>query len=174
MREQESQPQEFTLVREVIQVASVRSFTLEDGYGYIRIAQFQNDSGSEVIKAVKKLREEGELDGLILDLRNNPGGVLQSAVEVSDVFIDDGLIVYTSGRLSNSTPCQGKPDLHLHRTALHRVCANSTISPLPPHPAWGTQSLSGICAQMLDRDAVADCWSKCMAPDAARCGREGG
>lgn len=102
MREGQPQPQEFTLVREVIQVASVRKRLLEDGYGYIRIAQFQSTTGEEVEDAVKELTAEGKLRGLILDLRNNPGGVLQSAVEVSDVFIDDGLIVYTSGRMSNA------------------------------------------------------------------------
>ena len=101
-REGNQSPREVTLVREVIQVASVRSDLLEDGYGYIRIAQFQSGTGAEVEKAVNEMQTEGALDGLILDLRNNPGGVLQSAVEVSDVFIDDGLIVYTTGRLANA------------------------------------------------------------------------
>lgn len=101
-REGTPKPLEITLVREVIQVASVRSDILEDGYGYIRIAQFQSGTGAEVEEAVDKMQTDGELAGLILDLRNNPGGVLQSAVEVSDVFIDDGLIVYTTGRLANA------------------------------------------------------------------------
>ncbi len=102
VRDGESQPVEIDLTREVIQVASVRQRVLEDGYGYIRIAQFQSTTGREVEEAVQKLMTEGGLRGLILDLRNNPGGVLQSAVEVSDVFIEDGLIVYTSGRLANA------------------------------------------------------------------------
>ena len=102
VRENDPQPQEIVLVREVIKVASVRQRLLEDGYGYIRIAQFQSGTGGEVETAVRKLTEEGKLSGLILDLRNNPGGVLQSAVEVSDVFMAEGLIVYTSGRLENS------------------------------------------------------------------------
>ncbi len=101
-REGAQKPLEITLVREVIQVASVRSDILEDGYGYIRIAQFQSGTGAEVEEAIDKMQTEGKLAGLILDLRNNPGGVLQSAVEVSDVFIDDGLIVYTTGRLANA------------------------------------------------------------------------
>ncbi len=102
LREGEPVPKELTLTREIIQVASVRQRMLEDGYGYVRIAQFQSKTGSEVEEAVEKLQEEGTLNGLIIDLRNNPGGVLQAAVEVSDVFVADGLIVYTSGRLSTA------------------------------------------------------------------------
>ena len=102
IREGEGKPQDLNLTREIIQVASVRHRELEDGYGYIRIAQFQSGTGPEVGKAIEKLMAPGELHGLIMDLRNNPGGVLQSAVEVSDLFIDDGLIVYTTGRLANS------------------------------------------------------------------------
>ena len=98
----ETQPKEITLTRQIIQIASVRQRLLEDGYGYIRIAQFQSATGREVREAVEKLTEEGKLFGLVLDLRNNPGGLLQTAVEVSDVFIDDGLIVYTEGRLPQS------------------------------------------------------------------------
>ncbi len=102
VREGQPVPKDFVLMREVIKVASVRQRLLEDGYGYLRIAQFQSKTGTEVEEAVEKLSEEGKLSGLIIDLRNNPGGVLQAAVEVSDVFVEDGLIVYTSGRLSNS------------------------------------------------------------------------
>ncbi|MFT5210754.1 MAG: carboxyl-terminal processing protease [Flavobacterium sp.] len=102
VREGIPKPEEFTLTREVIKVASVRHRTLEEGYGYLRIAQFQSGTGDEVKKAVGKMVEDGNLQGLILDLRNNPGGVLQSAVAVSDVFIDEGLIVYTTGRMRNS------------------------------------------------------------------------
>ena len=98
----DSSPEDLTLTREVIKVASVRQRYLEDGYGYLRIAQFQSGTGGEVEKAIIQLKDKGDLDGLIIDLRNNPGGVLQSAVEVSDVFIDDDLIVYTAGRMSNS------------------------------------------------------------------------
>ena len=98
----ESSPRDFTLTREVIKVASVRQRYLEEGYGYLRIAQFQSGTGDEVHKAIIKLKDEGDLEGLIIDLRNNPGGVLQAAVQVSDVFLDDGLIVYTNGRLSNA------------------------------------------------------------------------
>jgi carboxyl-terminal processing protease len=74
---------------------------LEPGYGYVRIAQFQVNTGQDVASAVGKLRKEGELKGLILDLRNNPGGVLQAAVDVADLFLDDGLVVYTEGRIED-------------------------------------------------------------------------
>jgi len=97
----QSSPSELILTREVIKVASVRQRYLEEGYGYLRIAQFQSGTGDEVAKAIIRLKDEGDLAGLVIDLRNNPGGVLQSAVEVSDIFIDDGLIVYTAGRENN-------------------------------------------------------------------------
>ncbi|MEX2489789.1 MAG: S41 family peptidase, partial [Pseudomonadales bacterium] len=102
MREGIPKPEEMTLVREQIHVASVRQRTLEKGYGYIRVAQFQTKTGSEVEEAITKLSKDGTLKGLVLDLRNNPGGVLQAAVEVSDLFVEDGLIVYTNGRMSNT------------------------------------------------------------------------
>ena len=95
-------PTPLTLTREVIKVASVRQRYLEDGFGYLRIAQFQSGTGDEVEKAVIQLKDKGDLEGLIIDLRNNPGGVLQSAVAVSDVFIDGGLIVSTRGRMEDS------------------------------------------------------------------------
>src|SRR5471032_648848 len=93
-----------TLVRDVIQVKSVKAQLLESGYGYIRITQFQVKTGEEVSKALAKLRKDNgkKLNGIVLDLRNNPGGVLQAAVEVVDHFITKGLIVYTKGRIANS------------------------------------------------------------------------
>ena len=98
-------PFDVTLTRANIQVKSVKAQLLEDGYGYIRITQFQVKTGEEVAAALSKLRRENgnkRLKGIILDLRNNPGGVLQSAVEVVDHFITKGLIVYTKGRIANS------------------------------------------------------------------------
>ncbi|MDH4610355.1 S41 family peptidase [Pseudomonas sp. BN102] len=98
------QPFDVELTRAAIKVKSVKSQILEKGYGYLRITQFQVNTGEEVGKALAKLRKEndGRLSGLVLDLRNNPGGVLQSAVEVSDHFLRKGLIVYTKGRIANS------------------------------------------------------------------------
>jgi carboxyl-terminal processing protease len=99
-----SQPFDVELTRAAIKVKSVKSQLLDKSYGYLRITQFQVNTGEEVGKALAKLRKEndGRLSGLILDLRNNPGGVLQSAVEVSDHFLRKGLIVYTKGRIANS------------------------------------------------------------------------
>ena len=100
MRSTFEKPQEFTLNREVIKVKSVKSKTLEDGFGYVRLTQFQERSAEDLSKALEKLRvENGDtLQGLILDLRNNPGGLLDQAVEVADRFLSQGLIVYTQGR----------------------------------------------------------------------------
>jgi carboxyl-terminal processing protease len=93
---------DFTLVRDTIRVQSVRSRTLEEGYGYIRLAQFQERSDRDLQKALEKLAaEKGGIKGLVLDLRNNPGGLLTQAVRVSDLFLDSGLIVYTEGRIES-------------------------------------------------------------------------
>ncbi len=102
MREGVNQPLELTLKRAVIKVKSVRSELLEPGYGYLRITQFQLNTGSEMLKQLRQLAKAEPLHGLVLDLRNNPGGVLQAAVEVVDAFLDEGLIVYTEGRIPNS------------------------------------------------------------------------
>ncbi|MBX9763185.1 MAG: S41 family peptidase, partial [Pseudomonadaceae bacterium] len=90
-------PFDIELTRAVIKVRSVKSQLLDEGYGYIRITQFQVNTGEEVGKALAKLRKDNgkKLRGIVLDLRNNPGGVLQAAVEVTDHFLKKGLIVYT-------------------------------------------------------------------------------
>ena len=98
----DSQPFEVTLVRDVIKMASVRKRWLEPGYGHIRIAQFQHRTGEDVRNALNKLMSSGELKGLVLDLRNNPGGILQASVDVAELFMDGGTVVYTEGRLENS------------------------------------------------------------------------
>ena len=92
----------FSIVRDTIRVQSVRSRVLEEGYAYIRLAQFQERSDRDLQKALEKLSsEKGGVKGLVLDLRNNPGGLLTQAVRVADLFLDSGMIVYTEGRLEN-------------------------------------------------------------------------
>ena len=96
-------PVEIKLTREQIRVASVRARWVESGYAYLRIAQFQEDTGAEVKRKLARLREKSEaLKGVVLDLRSNPGGLLTSAVEISDDFLDSGIIVTTKGRLKES------------------------------------------------------------------------
>ena len=104
IREGEQKPLKITITRDVIKVRSVRHKTLEEGIGYLRISQFQSRTGENLIAAIDKLKKEnkGKLSGLVLDLRNNPGGVLDAAVDVSDAFLDSGLIVYTKGRIADS------------------------------------------------------------------------
>ncbi len=102
VREGEEKPLEITVVRDVIRVASVKQRVLDDGIGYLRITQFQVNTGNDLKRAMEKLEAATELNGLVLDLRNNPGGVLRAAVDVSDAFMDEGLIVYTQGRKANS------------------------------------------------------------------------
>lgn len=106
-REGDKELLDFVLTRAEIKVASVRSKNLGDGIGYLRITQFQDKSGSEIVSAIEELQNQAKennttLNGLVLDLRNNPGGVLDAAAEVSDAFLSSGLIVYTEGRISES------------------------------------------------------------------------
>lgn len=103
MRRNELEPIDLTLVREIIAATSVRHRVLEPGYGYLRIAQFRINTGEETLKALTELKQTaGPLKGLVLDLRNNPGGVLQASVEVADAFLTSGRIVYTDGRFVDS------------------------------------------------------------------------
>jgi len=105
MRDGFEKPQEFTLVRDIIQVKSVRSRLLDAGYGYVRISQFQEKTDEDLSKALKTLRDEnkGDLKGLVLDLRNDPGGLLDQAVRVVEHFIPEGkMVVYTEGREKDS------------------------------------------------------------------------
>jgi carboxyl-terminal processing protease len=100
VRESLPEPKVYTLTRDIIKVKSVKSKSMGDGIGYIRLAQFQLDSHQELERALQGfLKEKGGVKGLILDLRNNPGGLLDQAVRIADEFIDSGLIVYTDGRV---------------------------------------------------------------------------
>ncbi len=101
VREGWTEPKDFDIVREQIRVQSVRVHELGDGLGYLRLRQFQEQSPHDLEAALEKLSKDG-MKALILDLRNNPGGLLTAAVEVSEKFIDDGrLVVYTEGRVRN-------------------------------------------------------------------------
>lgn len=104
MREGFDVPKEFIMQRDVIKILSVRANMLEAGYGYLRIAQFQSTTAAEVAKELVRLHQESPdgLNGLILDLRNNSGGLLDQAVNVVNIFLESGLIVYTEGRDSGS------------------------------------------------------------------------
>jgi carboxyl-terminal processing protease len=104
VREGVDQPLKIDIERDIIKVKSVKSRMLEDGFGYVRISQFQSKTAENLVDAVDKLKKEGggSLKGMVLDLRNNPGGVLNGAVAVSDAFLKKGLIVYTEGRVSDS------------------------------------------------------------------------
>jgi carboxyl-terminal processing protease len=103
-RENAAAPLQFTLVRETIRVSSVRVRDLEPGYAYLRISTFQADTGTEVTRKLEALKAKGKtpLRGLVMDLRSNPGGLLNAAVEVADAFLDGGVIVSTKGRLPYS------------------------------------------------------------------------
>jgi carboxyl-terminal processing protease len=104
VRQGVDKPFKVTVTRDIIRVRSVRQRTLEPGFGYVRVTNFQSKTTQYLIDAVDTLKKEngGALKGLVLDLRNNPGGVLTGAVGVSDAFLDDGLIVYTEGRVDDS------------------------------------------------------------------------
>lgn len=97
-------PRDYTLTREIVKVKSVKAKTLDDGYAYVRLTQFQERSADDLEQALGRLTKEngGVIHGLILDMRNNPGGLLDQAVAVSDLFLSSGLIVYTEGREAGS------------------------------------------------------------------------
>jgi len=104
VREGEEGPIKIKIKRDIIRIKSVRGRTLEPGYGYIRISQFQSATGTSMRKKLTELKKEngGQLKGLVLDLRNNPGGVLNASVSVADAFVTKGKIVYTEGRVKDS------------------------------------------------------------------------
>jgi len=104
IRKGSEKPIEITVTRAVIAVQSVKGRLLDPNYGYVRLSQFQINTGTDMNRMLDRLKKEnkGDLKGLVLDLRNNPGGVLQAAVDVCDTFLDSGLVVYTKGRLADS------------------------------------------------------------------------
>jgi carboxyl-terminal processing protease len=110
LRQGETKPLKLKLTREIINVQSVHSKMVDNGYAYVRISQFQNETGTELAKELKSLlaKSNGKLKGLILDLRNNPGGVLDASVQTASAFLDkdkigyDKVVVFTKGRLASS------------------------------------------------------------------------
>ncbi|MFW2371705.1 MAG: S41 family peptidase [Gammaproteobacteria bacterium] len=104
LREGKNEPLTFVLERAIIKVKSVKSHILQQNFGYVRISTFQSRTAHHLIEAIDTMVEDNEqsLKGLVLDLRNNPGGVLNAAAEVSDLFLNKGLIVFTKGRIKNS------------------------------------------------------------------------
>jgi carboxyl-terminal processing protease len=98
LRENEDAPLSFSIERDIIKVRSVRSRMIDRHIGYLRIAQFQQNTAQDVDTALQTLQKDVPLQGLVIDLRNNPGGLLEAAVKTSDIFLDKGLVVYTEGR----------------------------------------------------------------------------
>jgi carboxyl-terminal processing protease len=101
MREGAEKPLEFTVTRDVIPIRSVRSYLLTPDIAYVRISNFQSKTAQDLFAALEKIEKNASLRGLVLDLRNNPGGLLSQAIEVSDLFLDSGVIVSTKGRDSS-------------------------------------------------------------------------
>lgn len=104
VRDEETEPLNIVIKRAIIKVKSVKSRLLEKDYGYVRVSTFQSRTAHHLLEAINNLKKENKnkLKGLVFDLRNNPGGVLNAAADVSDLFLEDGLIVYTKGRVKNS------------------------------------------------------------------------
>jgi carboxyl-terminal processing protease len=104
VREGSDAPLKIDIIRDVIRVKSVKTRMLDDDFGYLRISSFQSKTGENMIKGIRELQDEAKngLHGMVLDLRNNPGGLLSAAVDVSDAFLNEGLIVYTEGRDASS------------------------------------------------------------------------
>ena len=137
LRKGVDKPLNFTLVREKIQIKSVKSKLLDNQYGYVRLTQFQALTNQDMEVAIAKLKQEagGELKGLVLDLRNNPGGLLDSAIQISDAFLDKNkkgkpeMIVYTQGRLPGSKfTAMANPGDILHHAPMVVLINNGSAS----------------------------------------------
>ena len=115
VREGADKPLKIEITRAIIKIQSVRSNSLEKGFGYIRVSAFQERTGADLRKAISKLKKENgrQLKGLVLDLRNNPGGLLTQAIEVSDAFLEGGIVVSIKGRSESNTTTYSAKGLDL-------------------------------------------------------------
>jgi carboxyl-terminal processing protease len=117
-REGTPEPLVFTLVRDTIKIESVKSKVIENNLGYVRLTQFQESTGKDLAKAIKQFKEQ-KVQGVIIDLRNNPGGLLTAAVDVSEQFLPSGkLIVYTKSRDGKKDEWFAKAKDHLDNLPL--------------------------------------------------------
>lgn len=156
MRKGELKPLVFPLVRAVIKIQSVKSKLIEPGYGYVRITQFQEQTGENLTKAIEKLFKESAvpMKGLVLDLRNDPGGLLNGAVAVSAAFLPaDSLVVYTDGRTDDAKmKLKASPEFYLRDTKndyLKRLPAAIKTVPMVTLVNGGSASASEIVAGAL-------------------------
>ena len=156
LRKGETKPLVFTLVRAVIKIQSVKSKLLEPGYAYIRITQFQEQTGENLTKAIDKLFKESTvpMKGLVLDLRNDPGGLLNGAVAVSAAFLPaNSLVVYTDGRTEDAKmKLKASPEFYLRDTKsdyLKRLPAAIKTVPMITLVNGGSASASEIVAGAL-------------------------
>jgi carboxyl-terminal processing protease len=156
LRKGETKPLVFTLVRAVIKIQSVKSKLIEPGYAYIRITQFQEQTGENLTKAIDKLFKESTvpMKGLVLDLRNDPGGLLNGAVAVSAAFLPaDSLVVYTDGRTEDAKmKLKASPEFYLRDTKsdyLKRLPAAVKTVPMITLVNGGSASASEIVAGAL-------------------------
>jgi carboxyl-terminal processing protease len=147
-----SAPKELVIAREEIHVKSVKSEAIEPGYVYVRLTSFQENTGAELADALADFsRNNGPLKGILLDLRNNPGGLLQSAIDVATVFLPDNkLVVYTEGRLPESKMRLSTNDAALRRSSHYqRLPKNIKTVPLVVLINGGSASASEIVAGAL-------------------------
>ena len=156
IREGESEPLVFTIVRDIIKIQSVKSKLIEPGYAYIRITQFQEHTGENLAKAIKTLFSENTepMKGLILDLRNDPGGLLNGAVAVSSAFLpENALVVYTEGRAPDAKMrLHANPEYYLRghgRDYLHDLPPEIKTVPMITLVNGGSASASEIVAGAL-------------------------
>ncbi len=168
VREGVDQPLKIKLTRDIIKVKSVKSRMLEEGYGYVRITSFQSHTSDNMLEALNELKKKGDLKGLVLDLRNNPGGVLNAAVAVSDAFLESGLIVYTEGRIEDAKMrFSAKPD-DLLKGAPIVVLINSGSASASEIVAGACKTTSAPSLWVKNPSAKARCRPSCPPATAAR------